>query len=186
MMTDEEDEEQQLRRALRRSRRDAKSRRYKEEEFKCPPLPEPGRYRAWKNAVQQNTAAASGRPDNKAIVWVQTAFDKSVPVEDLAIVPRRFRILSRKMSSKFQSVATGQLGLQITQVVEEWLLRGESVPALVLLREIVNYYDTGNAPGILYNILDLQKLQVRNGNLELASTSGLPGASTVERVFQHQ
>ena len=82
------------------------------------------------------------------------------------IVPRRFRILSRKMSSKFQSVATGQLGIMITQVVEEWLLQGKSVPALVLLREIVNYYDTGNAPGILYNILDLQKLQVKNGNLE--------------------
>ena len=86
MMTDAEDEEQQIARALRRSRRDLKARRYKEEDFKCPPLPEPGRYRAWKNAVQQNTAAASGRPDNKAIVWVQTAFDKSISIEDLAIV----------------------------------------------------------------------------------------------------
>ena len=166
MMTDEEDEEQPTARAPRRSRRDAKSRRYKEEEFKCPPMPELGRFRAWKNAVVQNTAAASGRPDNKAILWVQTALDKSVPEESLKVVPKRFRILSRRMAAKFQSIATGQLGLQISQIVEEWLLEGQAPPALILLRTIVNYYDTGSAPGVLYNILDLQKLAIRNGNLE--------------------
>ena len=31
---------------------------------------------------------------------------------------------------------------------------------------IVLNYDTGSAPGVLYNILDLQKITVRNGNLE--------------------
>ena len=162
----DENEEQQLVRALRRSRRDAKARRYKEEEFKCPPMPELGGFRAWKNAVQQNTAAASGRPDNKAVLWVQTAFDKSVPEENLKVVPRRFAILSRRMAAKFQSIGTGQLGLELSQIVEVWLLEGQTPPALILLRTIVNYYDTGSAPGVLYNILDLQKLAVRNGNLE--------------------
>ena len=54
MMTDEEDEEQQIARALRRSRRDAKAWRYKEEEFKCPPMPSGMGFRAWKNTVYQN------------------------------------------------------------------------------------------------------------------------------------
>ena len=69
------------------------------------------------------------------------------------------------MAAKFQSIATGELGRRITQIVEEWLQKGETIPALVLLRAIVNYYDTGSAPGALYNILDLQKITVRNGNL---------------------
>ena len=155
-----------INRALRRSRKEAGSRRYKEEEFKCPPLPEPGRYRAWTNAVQQNAAVASARPDNKAIEWVQQAFDKLVPVETLYVVPKRFGILSRKTSAKFQSIATGELGRNITQIVEEWLQRGEMTPTLVLLRAIVVYYDTGSAPGVVYNILDLLKITVRNGDLE--------------------
>ena len=124
------------------------------------------------SCLEECTAAASGRPDNKAIVWVQTAFDKSIPIEDLAIVPRRFRILSRKMSSKFQSVATGQLGLQITQVVEEWLLRGEAVPALVLLREIVNYYDTGNAPGNFITFLTCRNCRLGMETWKASSTLG--------------
>ena len=82
------------------------------------------------------------------------------------MVPRRVAILSRRIPAKFQSIGAGQLGIQLSQIVEAWLLEGQTPPALVLLRTIVNYYDTGSAPGVLFNILDLQKLAVHNGNLE--------------------
>ena len=107
------------------------------------------------NTVQQNAAVASGRPDDKAIAWIQKAADKSIPMEELEIIPKEFRNLSRECAAKFQSIATGELGRNITQIVEEWLKKGRTAPALVLLRTIVNYYDTGSAPGILYNILIL-------------------------------
>ena len=145
----QEDEEQQIRRALRRSRRDAKKRYYKEKEFKCPPIPEAGRYRAWMNTVQQNAAVASGRPDDKAIEWIQQAANREIPIEDLYEIPKEFRNLSRECAAKFQSIATGELGRLITQIVEEWLKKGKSAPALVLLRTIVDYYHTGSAPGVL-------------------------------------
>ena len=67
------------------------------------------------NTVTQNVAVASGRPDNKAVVWVQRAFNPEVPEDELHVVPRRFAILSRKMAAKFQSIASGELGRKITQ-----------------------------------------------------------------------
>ena len=168
---------------------------YKEKEFKCPPIPEPGRYRAWMNTVQQNAAVASGRPDDKAITWIQQAADKSILIEELETIPKEFRNLSRECSAKFQSIATGELGRNITQIVEEWLKKGKSAPALVLLRTIVNYYDTGSAPGILYNILDLQKIEVRNHNLEgfintwymvLRGMKDIPDTKILEHMFFNQ
>ena len=89
-----------------------------------------------------------------------------MPEEELHVAPRRFAILSRKLAAKFQSIAAGELGRKISQIVEIWLKKDQIIPGLVLLRTIVNYYDTGSAPGVLYNILDLQKITLKNNDLE--------------------
>ena len=71
------------------------------------------------NTVQQNAAVASGRPDDKALIWIQQAADPNVPDEALHKIPKKFRNLSRKCSAEFQSIATGELGRRITQIVED-------------------------------------------------------------------
>ena len=127
--------DREIRRNHRRLASKSKS-RYKEEEFKCPPIPEPGRYRAWLNTVYQNGVAASGRLDDKALVWLMQAADEKVLDEALYDVPKSFRSRSRRITAKLQSSATGELGRQITSLVEDWLRQGRSAPAVLLLRKI--------------------------------------------------
>ena len=63
-------------------------------------------------------------------------------------------------------MATGELGRFITQIVEDWLKPKRTAPGLLLLRIILTHYATGRAPDALYNLIDLQRVQIKNGNLE--------------------
>jgi hypothetical protein len=118
------------------------------------------------NSVLSNINTASGRPDDAALQWAQQASDESVTDEQLCNVPPEFVILSREIMAKLQNNATGELGLNITQIVEDWLKAGRSAPGLLILRTVSRYFATGRAPDALCNLKDLERVQLKGGNLE--------------------
>ena len=91
--------------------------RYGPEQFKCPPAPNAGQVRTWKNTVYQNINAASGRLDSKALEWALQVEDDKVSDEDLHKVSRKFAILSQKIAAKLQNVSGGELGRLIANTV---------------------------------------------------------------------
>ena len=115
-------------------------------------MPDAARYRAWMNTILNNINSASGRPDDKCLQWAMQVNDESITDEQLYKVPRIFMTLSREITSKLQHIATGELGRNITQLVEDWLKTGRSAPGLLLLRTIIRYFATGRAPDALYNL----------------------------------
>ena len=73
------------------------------------------------NSVLSNINTASGRPDDVALQWVQQASDENITDEQLCKVPPEFVTLSGEVMAKLQNMATGELGRNITQIVEDWL-----------------------------------------------------------------
>jgi len=147
-------------------RRLAKSKYKEADEVKCLALPTAPAYRGWKNVFYQNVNTASGRPDDQALCWAREAEDESLPPEYFHTVPKKFATLSRKIAAVLQKVAEGNLGRNITQTAEDWIKQGKSVPGLVLLRIILQYYATGRQSDAVFNLNDLQKVQIKGGNLE--------------------
>ena len=68
--------------------------------------------------------------------------------------------------AKLQNMATGELGRNITQIVEDWLKAGRSALGLLILRIVSRYFATGRAPDALYNLKDLERITLKGGNLE--------------------
>ena len=118
------------------------------------------------NAILNNINAASGRPDDSALVWAMQVNDDNITDDELSKTPKKFLTLSRDIAAKLQHIASGELGRCITQLVEDWLKIGRSTPGLLVLRTIIRYFATGRAPDALYNLKDLEKIQIRSGNLE--------------------
>ena len=87
---------------------------------------------------------------------------ESVTEEQLCNVPPEFVTLSREVMAKLQNMATGKLGRNITQIVEDWL----NVPGLLVLRTVSRYFATGRAPDALFNFKDLERVQLKGGSLE--------------------
>ena len=116
--------------------------------------------------VFQNINTTSARPDDKALEWARTVEDENLSEESFFKVPKKFATLSRKLSSQLQRIATGELGRQITQKVEDCLKQGKSAPGLVLLRMILKYYSSGRHAEAVFNLNDLQKVTIKGGNLE--------------------
>jgi len=121
-----------------------------------------------------------------------TADDDTVSDEQLCIIPKRFRLLSREITSKLQNMAQGELRRQITQVVEDWQKQRKSAPGLLLLRMILKHFATGRAPDALYNVIDLQCVQIRSGRLDgfmntwnmvIARMKTVPDLGTQEFLF---
>jgi len=81
-------------------------------------------------------------------------------------IPKRFLTLSKKLAAALQKIATGELGRKISQIAEDYLKRGRSVPGLVLLRVIQMDYSTNRQAEVVFNLNDLQKVQIKSGNLE--------------------
>ena len=50
--------------------------------------------------------------------------------------------------------------------MEDWLKSGRSTPGLVILRTVSRYFATGRASDALYNLKDLERVQLKGGNLE--------------------
>jgi hypothetical protein len=114
-------------------------------------MPDALRFRAWMNSILSNLNTASGRPDDAALQWAQQASNEKISDEDLCTVPPDFVTLSRELTAKLQNMATGELGRNITQIVEDWLHSGRSAPGLLILRTVSRYFATGRAPDALYN-----------------------------------
>ena len=136
------------------------------DDIKFPKLPPIPAYRAWKNLVYQGVNAASGRPDDKAMRWAMQSEDQSLSDDFFHTVPKEFRTLSRKLATRLQEIASGELGREITQLTEDWMRGhghskgvGSSVPGLVLWRVILTAYATGRQPEAVSNLNDLQKVQ---------------------------
>ena len=134
--------------------------------MKLPALPTAAQYRAWRNLVYQSINTASGRPDDKALAWAREVEDETKELEYFDEVPRRFKLLSRKLATALQKIATGELGRRITQKAEDYMKEGRSVPGLVLLRVVQMDYSTNHQAEVLFNLLDLQKVQIKGGNIE--------------------
>ena len=65
----------------------------------------------------QNVNAASGRPDDKALLWIMQAKDPKVTNEQLKHSGRH-GILDRRISATLQKIAHGELGRKITMAAE--------------------------------------------------------------------
>ena len=120
------------------------------------------------NSVLSNINTASGRPDDAALQWAQQASDESVTDERLCSVPPEFVTLSREVMARLQNMATGELGRNITQLVEDWLKAGRSAPGLLILRTVSRYFATGRAPDAFFNFKDLERVILRAENWKVS------------------
>ena len=62
---------------------------------------------------------------------------------------------------------TGELGRRFTQLMEDCMRLGRTVPGLVALRHICNWYKSGDKEHSLFEYKHLEQCVISNGNLEL-------------------
>ena len=62
---------------------------------------------------------------------------------------------------------TGELGRRFTQLMEDCMRVGRTVPGLVALRHICNWYKSGDKEHSLFEYKHLEQCVISNGNLEL-------------------
>ncbi len=127
--------------------------------------------RAWKNSVYSTVNSASGRPDDKALVWVM-----KVEAEGVEAVKRakfsasgiRFAVLDKRIASKLISICTGELGRVISQAVED--AQNESPTRSLKGREvlwmILDAFATSKFGQAMFNLCDLQEVRLVNFQLE--------------------
>ena len=137
------------------------------DEVRMGQMPTAAQYRGWRNVAYENINAASGRPDDKALIWALRADDlEGVPDEELRKSPKRFAILDRRISASLQKIAQGELGRQITQAAEDALKENRSIKGLEILRIMIRYFQTNRTADAVYTLKDLQLVQVKNKNIE--------------------
>ena len=113
-------------------------------------------------------ATASGRTDDQALVWALRAAksELEVPEATLWTTPKKFRTLSRKISLGLQKQCKSDLGHRVSQMVEDNMNLGRTIPGLVLLRFLVKWYASGTKNEQMYALNDLQRVKISNGNIE--------------------
>ena len=99
--------------------------------------------------------------------WVRQAeeFD-TVSDEQLAVVPRKFFQLDKRLSCALQRVATGELGRKIAMVTEAEMKQDRSAKGIVLLRMIFDYFRTNRTVDVVYEITDLDAVRIKGNNVE--------------------
>ena len=112
--------------------------------------------------------AASGRPDDKALVFASRALDseENAPMLSLWKVPLRFRILSLRASKGLTEILTGELARRVAQMNEQTMLSGRTIPALVILRLISVWYYASSRGEAMYGLNELQRVELKGGNIE--------------------
>ncbi len=66
------------------------------DEIKLPPLPEGNQFRAWKTAVYQSVLQASGREDDRVLLWIREVEARGAKPGDLAEKTKDFATPDRK------------------------------------------------------------------------------------------
>ena len=99
-------------------------------------MPRVAQFRAWKQTVFQNTNAASGRPDDLALVWVRQVDDPVVALEDLRKCEKKFRLLDKRLASSLQKIVNGELGREVFAATEMATQSGRSIGGREILRMI--------------------------------------------------
>ena len=188
-----------MRRDLRRSRR--RRRKTKEAEtIAIPALPNAAQFRAWKNAVFTNVDVAAGREDNKALRWVQKVDHEATMLAHLGPDRRKqFGSLNKKLAAALinPKVAKGELGRRLYQFCEDCMKYGKRAACgRELLWLILSYYKTSKHAEVMFDISDLQKVELKKGqslesfqNSWIAVFSGLkrqPDKEFVEVTYYNQ
>ncbi len=93
-----------------------------------PKLPDASGWRNWRVIILQTLVAASGRPDDQAVVWASAAFKREdeYPIKDLWIVPLKWRILSARLAKGLMEILHGDLARRISVLNEATLLNGNA------------------------------------------------------------
>ena len=76
-----------------------RSRCKEHDEIKGPGLPSVPGWRTWINTILQNINTASGRPDDKALIWAHRVLEEKVSEAELWKTSNRFAVLSRKIAT---------------------------------------------------------------------------------------
>jgi hypothetical protein len=118
-------------------------------------------------SVAMAVQTASGRPDEDAITWVQQAFNLvDGPTEaDLWVTSAKWFTLSVKLANALTLTVKGELARRITLETERSLRHGKTVPGLVLLRMLTEWYKTNKNAESMYNILNLRESSMVTSNL---------------------
>jgi len=140
---------------------------------KCGTLPKSAQARAWINMILQNVNAASGRSDEKALLWVRECLDLERVDSYFASSSRRFALLDARFGAALQQMAHGELGRQISLFVEACLREGRIAKGREVFRIILRYYSTNKTADVIFQITDLQRIKLVSGNLETFQNSWL-------------
>jgi len=127
-----------------------------------------------------------------AIKWAIESEDATKDEAYFEKVPKRFATVSQKLAAVLTEKAEGELGRKITHKSEEYVKKGRSAPGLVLLKIVHEYYATSKHAEVVYNITDLQKVQIKAGNVEgfqnswemvLQGMKKVPDDETLEHLY---
>ena len=138
-----------------------------------PKLPDASGWRNWRVLILQTLVAASGRPDDQAVVWASAAFKREdeYPIADLWIVPLKWRILSARLAKGLMEILHGDLARRISVLNEATLLNGKTLPGLVILRLINENYYASTRGECMYRLLELQRVELKGNNIEEFQTT---------------
>ena len=87
---------------------------------------------------------ADGRTDDKTLKRARTALQPESEVSDgsLRELPMKHRTLSSKGAIRLYKKCTGELGHRVTQMLEDSMEEGKSIPCVILLKTISGFFAT--------------------------------------------
>ena len=124
------------------------------------PLPEKaGQFRKWRLSTRRKVIAASADP-TRAYKWIKKVEDKDTTFEELRN-SGPFLTLDSKLGSCLSEIAKGELGRRITLMTEREDKEGRNVTGRQLLKLVYDYYKTDESAGIIYDLSDLLRVNIR-------------------------
>ena len=118
-------------------------------------------------------ASVSGQDVDKVLKQITLCdlAEKDYPERNFYNAPPNLRTLSPKITSACQRIFTGELGRRMTQLAEDLFKQGRTLPGLLCLRRISNWYKARTKGDALYGIQHLQAVHLVNNDLESFESS---------------
>ena len=110
-------------------------------------------FRAWRVALRDEVAAASGRSD-AAFAWDQQVESPSATMDGLGVSGFKFQRIDLKLKAALAKIAHGDLGRQLTQATEDEAKRGRPLKGRQAL-----YFEINEEAGVIYSIMDLMAVR---------------------------
>jgi hypothetical protein len=126
--------------------------------------------------------SASGRADDKALLWLKAVEVEGAKVEDFKDAGKRFARLDRKLSVALIKLGSGELSRRMHLASTEALKENRLIRGRELLFIICSYFATGAQAELMFSLNDLQKVTLKGDAIEVFQSTWVNVLSGLKKI----